>query len=45
MREITEQMLRDRFAIGFFWGGLFTVFISVASIGFYIYFTQKPNQP
>jgi hypothetical protein len=41
MKEITEQMLQDRFAIGFFYGIITTILISVCAIGFYIYFNNK----
>jgi len=44
MKQITEQMLQDRFAVGFMYGVIATVLVSVASIGFYIYFTQKYKQ-
>jgi len=44
MKQITEQMLQDRFAVGFMFGIMATVLVSVTSIGFYIYFTQKYKQ-
>lgn len=44
MKQITEQMLQDKFAVGFMYGVMATILVSVASIGFYIYLTQKYKQ-
>ncbi|MBP7512730.1 MAG: hypothetical protein KA981_12415 [Bacteroidia bacterium] len=41
MKQITEQMLQDRFAVGFMFGVIAAVLVSISSIGFYIYFTNK----
>ena len=41
MKQITEQMLQDRFAVGFMFGVMANILISVASVGFYIYFKNK----
>jgi preprotein translocase subunit SecF len=45
MKEITEQMLRDRFALGFMFGVMSTILVAVSTIGFYIYFQNKNQKP
>lgn len=44
MKQITEQMLQERFAVGFMFGVMMAVLVSIISIGIYIYFTNKYKQ-